>query len=629
VTLLRLTSWQLAAVFASGTAVVTALYLLRVRPRRTMVPFEPLWADVLAAERRTNPLRRLRRLLSLLLQVLMVALLALALADPRLGPGPRARHLVIVIDASASMQAVHEGRGGSRFSQAVAAARQTVEALRPGDSAMLVAAETVPRVLCLRTGSQRALLQALSALTPSEAHADLPAALRLAAAAIDDDPDGGILLLSDVNVPMLRDLPPGLDADRLEVRRFGVPGPNVAVTAFDARLSAADPLRAEIYVELRCFADESRNGTLRLYAGDRRAPVEVLPVSLEPGGVWRRTVREALAVLGSGPLRAELDLDDDLAADNVAYAFLPPPPTLTVELVADTPDFFLVKALEAFPTVTLRQMRPADYRFPDPGVVPIFQDWAPEKPPAGSAIYINPPPARSPIPVARVLQRAPITEVNRRHPLTRQVVLDEVEAAPALAFRTRPGDVVLARSVDAAVIVARRAGGGRLLVIGFAPAASDLPLRVAFPIVIGNALNWIAGGAAMADRRSFRVGSPMAVPVPDDVGDAAAVLVSASRPPLTEPVTVHDGRARLSPRSIGFYRISARDLTRTVAVNTVDLRECDLRVTSAGHRVPATAPVAPTRDPRSLTPVLWPILLWCALAVAAGEWLAYHRRWTV
>ena len=137
-TFLRLSGWRVAMVFASTAALVTLIYLLRVRRRRMLVPFGPLWDEVLASERRGNPLRRLRRLLSLLLQVAAVGLVAVALGEPCFGSRTGERRLVIVLDASASMAARAGGRGPSRFEEARSLARRIVEDLREGERAGLL-----------------------------------------------------------------------------------------------------------------------------------------------------------------------------------------------------------------------------------------------------------------------------------------------------------------------------------------------------------------------------------------------------------------------------------------------------------------------------------------------------------
>src|SRR5215510_4929360 len=110
-----------AAVAAAGAAALTGLYLLRLRRRRVIVAFAPLWLEH-AGERRSEVwARRLRRWLSLAVQLVIFALILLAAADPRPATADRAgRSVVVLVDRSASMSATDEP--GSRLHAARARA---------------------------------------------------------------------------------------------------------------------------------------------------------------------------------------------------------------------------------------------------------------------------------------------------------------------------------------------------------------------------------------------------------------------------------------------------------------------------------------------------------------------------
>lgn len=137
---MNLAGWALADVatlFAAGAAVITTLYLLRMRRRRVVVPFAALWQRVTRESDTRRLWKKLRRMLSWLLQLALLALLCLALGDPR--PEAWLRDpvtLAIVIDQSASMagaatEAGDDGEPRSRLAAARARARRTRRA-RPG-----------------------------------------------------------------------------------------------------------------------------------------------------------------------------------------------------------------------------------------------------------------------------------------------------------------------------------------------------------------------------------------------------------------------------------------------------------------------------------------------------------------
>ena len=87
--------------------------------------------------------KRLKRLLSLLLQLAILAALILAVARPSFGlGGDKQKHVVLLLDASASMGAVEEGANGAsiycwqrRGSSSSRAAPRTIGWWRPPPTA--------------------------------------------------------------------------------------------------------------------------------------------------------------------------------------------------------------------------------------------------------------------------------------------------------------------------------------------------------------------------------------------------------------------------------------------------------------------------------------------------------------
>src|SRR5580693_1499706 len=132
---------QLAALFGLAGAAVVGLYILKLRRRAIAVPFSPLWQRILRDKEATSLFSKLKRLLSLLLQLTLLALLVLALGDPRAASSlMKGRTLVVLVDASASMQATDTGVPGAptRLDAAKSEVKSIVRGLGGADR-MLVA----------------------------------------------------------------------------------------------------------------------------------------------------------------------------------------------------------------------------------------------------------------------------------------------------------------------------------------------------------------------------------------------------------------------------------------------------------------------------------------------------------
>ncbi|MES1164385.1 MAG: hypothetical protein ABUR63_01400, partial [Verrucomicrobiota bacterium] len=191
-------------------------------------------------------------------------------------------------------------------------------------------------------------------------------------------------------------------------------------------------------------------------------------------------------------------------------------------------------------------------------------------PSSGNWLYFDPRGAGSPVAVRGRL-RDPILDpatVRHDHPLLRHLDLGDVNIAEAGRVAAAPGDVVLAASFGAPLILARERPGVRVAVVAFDPRRSDLPLRPAFPLLIANALAW---GAHDRDR------------LPAE-GGAGAETARDPRESDTAPVA---------------------------------------RLQVGGHPVPALEVPPPRRRGRA---GVWAAVF--ALVLLVVEWVSYHRRWT-
>jgi len=83
---------------------------------------------------------------------------------------------------------------------------------------------------------------------------------------------------------------------------------------------------------------------------------------------------------------------------------------------------------------------------------------------------------------------------------------------------------VLARCGTRPVLVALDEAGLRALSVGFSLLDSDLPLRVGFPVFLGNAVNWLTAPSARQRARVVRPGTLLRFAA---AGDATTALLSA------------------------------------------------------------------------------------------------------
>ena len=301
---------------------IVLLYMLRTRrqhvPQSTLILWQRARRD-LAAQR---PARRLERSLLLLLQLLAVTLLVLALARPRVAlPGGTAP-TVIVVDASASMQAVDERP--SRFEAAVAQAQEVAAAAR--GEVIVISAGPRPAIVA-PAGDALAARLALGRLRPTDGPARLDQAITLALG----QGRGG-----RPRVEVFTDRA-GAPAPGVTYHVVGRDSRNVGITRVAVEREVSGSL---LVVQVLNAGGERERVPVLVTVADRR--VAERTVVIPPGATASVTV----PVSGTGVARIALDADDLLAVDNVAHAVVGAP--LPRVLLAGQPDRVLLQALKDY-----------------------------------------------------------------------------------------------------------------------------------------------------------------------------------------------------------------------------------------------------------------------------------------
>jgi len=675
---MNLAGWALAdlgLVFAVGAVAITGLYLLRMRRRQVIVPFAALWDQVTRESESRRLWRKLRRLFSWLIQMILLALVCLALGDPR--PEVWLREpttTAIVIDTSASMAALADEDGNTRIGLALERARAEIEALGPADRALIIAAGSEVSVPAPITDDAGTLLRAIDeTVRVGPGEADLNRALLLARNALAGRSTPRILVLTDgaldagalTAVTRCAERSAVEGEPRCEVLELGRDHEvgNVAITAFAARRYPSNHEQVEVLVEVQNLGQDPARFELRVTADG--IPVGGKTLELGPGA----RLREVLPKLEAARERliAELvPLPGDPASaealgpaiDDRAYAVIPPLDPMEVVLVTDGGNLFTEAALltlddyvrlttvpagegdashEAIETANVVFYDIGEFPLPDPlpdTNLVIFDPYALDK---------------SPVPIAKAKDlRAPrLSEQRKDHPLLEGVVFKDVNMFAGTSFDLDPGDLGLVSHLGDPMVVLREAEHG-LLLIGFDPRGSDLPLRTAYPLLIANAVDYFgmreAGFVAALPIGASRELALADLGIPGK--DVSLLEVTPPDPDpsdeqLPEPMRVRaqDGRFRMRALIPGVYTIVVRDGdaegTRVeVAVNQANVAASNLDsrlVDDDGEeRIPEEVRAGDPPEPAPLSEgPLWTLIMLVAVALVTAEWASYHRRKTV
>lgn len=620
-----LNAWAVG--FAAVAPVIVLLYLLKLKRRPVAVSTLLFWQRILQESRRRAFFQRLRQLFSLLLHLLIFALILGALLRPMLDQQVReGASTVLILDTRARMQAT-EPDGETRFSKAKTAAAGVIRQASAVRQMAVISTDAGPSVIAPFTDDEKTLRESLEKLSATDAGGDLESALHLAEELLASRKGERQIIVFTDRVPETKAAAPSIPQDFVGV---GTARDNLAITRFATRALLNSPQTSEVLLEVANFGQSPAKANVEL-AFDGQL-LDVKPIALEPGA---RTVQVFPTVprptrSSKGWLTARLDTPDALAADNVAYAVLPIEPPRRVLLITKG-NWFLEKLLAADQGLSFELITPDAFT---PALAEKFDavlldNFLPENfdltKTAGNFFFLKQTPFNTADPA---LDQPLISDLDSRHPALRLVSLQNITLlrAAALALPKIEGWNWQApiRSFEHPLLITGERLGGKQRVAALALdiTDSDLPLRIAFPLLMSNTLHWLAGETAAP---IFARHAGDSLPLLE--GESVQPEPQTPWKPATQPSTAAPIREIFQPLINGFYRLETRDGARWLAVNTFREGESDLR---SGATTPTVAvPALPMISlARFAGWPLWQYLAAAAFALLALEWWLFHRRRT-
>ena len=540
--------------------VVVAMYLLKLRRDEAPVPSTLLWQRLVADVEANAPWQRLRRSLLLLLQLLLVVILALLAARPFVErPAGLARDIVLVIDTSASMQATDVTP--NRLEAAKTLAVDALKDLPAGGKVSVVSAGRTAKVVANGTADLARVKQAIASIEATSTVGDLGDALRLASALAARSGDAEILVATDA---ALATPPAGSLEAPVRVLQVGRDTDNQAIVALAVR-TAPSGLSHSAFISVANLDLEMAERRIELYADgtlreartlvldpQRRTDVSIDDIDelTNPATVIevRLAAKDAASTVAA----------DALAVDDRAWAIVPPSAPRQI-LLAGEPDPYLETALAYLPDTEL-YFRAGDEWTTLTGLeefeLVIFNRFLPTELPAKPILAIAPPRTTPLGTVTGTLTNPGIGSLDPTDPILRYVDLTTTHIAEAtkLELPAWARDVIPGPS-GSPLLYAGTLAGRPAAVMAFEPRRSDLPLQVAFPVLLANLAGELLGGSE-TPLDAVAPGSPVTLAIP-----AGAIGVRVERPdgtadelvaPTTDAVTVTFARTEL----LGVYTVT-------------------------------------------------------------------------
>ena len=504
------------SLFLFGLAIpIIALYILKLRRRREPVSTLMFWEQLFKERQTTSLFQRLKHLLSLLLQLLFLALLVLAIARPQFAFITKsARQLILIIDNSASMNAVlkldpENPSSETRLDSAKDQALQLVQGLRFIDEMTVVSNHKQPTIQTPFTNHQKTLRESIASINPTDIRTDLKPAVDLASTIAETKPNPEIIIMSDFHAVTEKTITQfqetqsegqateeeqeSVDKPKLHLIRIGEDNDNIGITQFRVRKSIVNVFDYETLLTVVNASDEEKRCSVELYFND--SLFDVRPYTLAPGEN-KSEIFSNFAFEG-GELKAVLDITDALSSDNVAYATLPKREQISVLLVTEE-NPFLEKVLSVDEKLNLSVMKPSDYESSSKTAeVVIFDRYSPKNISDGNYMFIYPPKLEGDAQdavltwdIGEALETPIITDWERTHPILQHVHLENVLIGEAYQITPPSTAQILARSFESPILFIDVSQNRKVVFVAINILESDLPLRIAFPVIIANTIQW-------------------------------------------------------------------------------------------------------------------------------------------
>ncbi|MHB8624887.1 MAG: vWA domain-containing protein [Aggregatilineales bacterium] len=601
---------------------IVLLYMLRLRRRDVTVSSTLLWAHIVRDREANAPWQRLRRNWLLLLQLLILAALVIALARPYvIVPVISAGRIALLLDASASMNATDVAP--SRFEAARAQALALVDTLGSADNLAVIRVGAGPEVLVPYTNDQDRLRAAIRGAQPGMTGADWASALTLAAAGAAGADKFSIVIIGDGGLPS--DLPPVPGIVRYIP--IGQSDANVAIGAL--AVSAVPGQSPQLYARLTNYGSQpadvifslSLDGTLF------NAQAYTVPANASTNVVMDKLPGTFHNVKAQITRPASSTVPDYLSEDDTAYAVYNPA-SAGRALLMTAQNKFLTQGFASLPGWQAFSGQLNTGLPTEPFDLYVFDGWLPPTLPNAAMLIINPPAtSQTPLLIVTGTVTTPTQggNVTPNDPRTDSLRVDNVHVRQYETINAPWATPLIQAADGGSLLLAGEYNGHRVAIIPFDLHDSDLPLQIAWPILLSNLANWYQAPHALQSENGIVPGQTVLIrPAPG----ADAVQVRRPDGSTATLLPSQDALVYNDTEQPGIYDLNVLQNGKSIqqeafSVNLFDPLE--------SHIAPApTLPIgniAPTSSAPQDTGQreYWPWIAGLALVLLALEWYAYQR----
>ena len=253
----------------------------------------------------------------------------------------------------------------------------------------------------------------------------------------------------------------------------------------------------------------------------------------------------------------------------------------------------------------------------------IFDRYNPPTFGDGNYMFIYPPKAGAIWQIGESLETPIITDWERDHPILRHVHLDNVQITEAYQVQVPATANVLVRSFEDPLLIVEESQNRRIVFVATDTLKSDLPLRIAFPLIVANTIQWFQGKSDIEEYH-LQTGEVLKKRI-DEASAIESVTITGPTGGSWE-IPVEKGELLFDETSVvGFYELKIGEGEEVWVVNLTDMAESQIHAAEGVEDLLEEEEVV-LGGAALLHYPPWIYLVLLAVLLSAVEWFLYQRR---
>ena len=550
--------------------ILLLIHSLKPKAKRVPVTTFFLWKDALQEQPAGWHIHKLLKNLPLICQIIIIIFSALALLQPVwFWNTEQYGNMIVVLDTSASMKT----RGGdqTRFEKAREKALQLIDELPELSKALVIESGRLPTVKINFSNDKQALFSTIYEIEPTDNAGNLKQAVFLALSFYNETRDDQIFVITDGAGAELENIT-GIHKNITPLLISGGSN-NVGITKLEFRKELAGQDNYQILLEVQNFNQSSVQVPLRFTLNNSLLANPSL--TLNPGE--KKLLFFPYSGTLSGIAEARLDLEDDFSIDNQAHAVLNSAKQIEVLLVTKG-NFYLERLLEAYPNfnleVTDRIPQPWRTKIVKKDIV-VLDRMAPPSTLSGNFLLIDAFSPNIPLLEEKTVFTPQMLDWDPHHPIMANMDLSGIRVEKATQIKAEGGLKPIVESEGAGLVYTYEKEDLRAVQFAFDLTRSDLPLKVAFPMLMSNIFRWLYPYKFEFASLQTQTGTPYPLELRKHFSE-----VTIQTPSGKKETYLPQSRPFYFPNTqeAGIYLVSQGRSNQFFAANLLDETESNIRV---------------------------------------------------